>query len=131
MKNLTFGSVVVDSFFLLLPLFAGFFLSWSLSCCAVLSVLSSFAIASPGKRVLVAGCWLIIFLVTCGCCSVSLPHGVEERAGCLTLICLLYDIWLLFCVSFSWCRGLVSMCDYGIMVPGHTQLALCPECTFK
>ena len=50
----------------------------SLTCLAVFSVSSSFAIISLGKRV---GCFtIIVFLMSCSCkCSVSLPCGAVGR----------------------------------------------------
>ena len=41
-------------YLMLLPLFCVFFLLWSLFCCAVLSVVTSFAILSLGKVELIA-----------------------------------------------------------------------------
>ena len=43
--------VVVDLLFVVAPIVCGFFFCiWSLFCCAVLSVISGFAIISLGKR---------------------------------------------------------------------------------
>ena len=47
------------------------FCSWSMFCCALLCVHSSFAIILMGKKELVA---LFVFLVSHDCC-VGLPHG--------------------------------------------------------
>ena len=49
-----FGSFIVDSLFIVAPIFCGGSVFWSLFCYAVLSYLSSFAISLMGKRELVA-----------------------------------------------------------------------------
>ena len=67
------GSVVVNSLLCVAPIVG--FCVCSMFCCALLFVLSSFAIIlSDGEER--AGCFtLCVFLVYCGCyCSGALPH---------------------------------------------------------
>ena len=59
---------------LLLSLFV--FFVWSLFCCAVLCILSSFAIISLGKRELIV-LLFIVFLMSCDC----------YRSWCCRLVC--------------------------------------------
>ena len=61
---------------LLLSLFVFFFFFWPLFCCAVLCILSSFAIISLGKRELIV-LPFIVFLMSCGC----------YRSWCCRLVC--------------------------------------------
>ena len=56
--------IVVDSFFIVAPIVCVCFWSLSLFCCAVLSVISSLAIISLGKREMVA---LKMLVMSCDC----------------------------------------------------------------
>ena len=65
---------VIDSLIVTAPIVLCVFCDLYLFCCAVLSVLTGFAIISPGKRELVA--LLYCLLMSCNCyCSMSFPHG--------------------------------------------------------
>ena len=78
------SKAVVDSLFIVAPIVMCGVCVWDLFYCAVLSVLSSFAIIWLCKRELVA--LLYCLLMSCNCyCSMSFPHsavGLSAVSDC-------------------------------------------------
>ena len=90
------SKAAVLSFLIVAPM-SGFCV-YSMFCCTLLCVLSSFAIILMGKR---GGCFtLFVFLVPC-VCYVALPYGARGRSAvCDCGISLSYS--LAFCMDGYW-----------------------------